>query len=129
MPIRLRRASTNAGGTCRPSREAGQTGRTDFALLPADTRRCRGGRLVRLPRNLQGCRGGAIEGMLVRVGARQLLLFCRDAPAKSLGGGLPLVVRRAMHDPCGSWRMSMPSALSRASFILLRSEEHTSELQ
>src|SRR3546814_11246243 len=24
-----------------------------------------------------------------------------------------------MHDPCGSWRMSMPSALSRASFILL----------
>src|SRR3546814_17870867 len=23
-----------------------------------------------------------------------------------------------MHDPCGSWRMSMPSALSRASFIL-----------
>src|SRR3546814_2733880 len=107
--------------------EAGQTGRTELALLPADTRRCRGGRLVRLPRNLQGCRGGAIEGMLVRVGARQLLLFCRDAPAKSLGGGLPLVVRRAMHDPCGSWRMSMPSALSRASFI--RSEEHTSELQ
>src|SRR3546814_11357197 len=105
MPIRLRRASTNAGGTCRPSREAGQTGRTDFALLPADTRRCRGGRLVRLPRNLQGCRGGATEGMLVRVGARQLLLFCRDAPAKSLGGGLPMVVRRAMpeigSDSCG----------------------------
>src|SRR3546814_5009450 len=60
--------------------EAGQTGRTDFVLLPADTRRCRGGRLVRLPRHLQGCRGGAIEEMLVRVAARLLLLFCRDAP-------------------------------------------------
>src|SRR3546814_4993315 len=32
------------------------------------------------PRHLQGCRGGAIEEMLVRVAARLLLLFCRDAP-------------------------------------------------